>query len=112
MELINPDIDISSEVCHLIKSCLTTACSTRATLAQIKNHSWMQHPLETFTLPFQQVLDMRLGKVGKEFGFEFVQKLFIKISLIKQADLRLSNTFPLFVNDYSCECGGKENILF
>ncbi|PAV74793.1 hypothetical protein WR25_11811 [Diploscapter pachys] len=55
---------LSKEVCHLIKSCLTTACSTRATLAQIKNHSWMQHPLETFTLPFQQVLDMRLGKVG------------------------------------------------
>ncbi|PAV59278.1 hypothetical protein WR25_20477 [Diploscapter pachys] len=52
------------QVCHLIKSCLTTACSTRATLAQIKSHSWMQHPLETFTLPFQQVLDMRLGKVG------------------------------------------------
>ncbi|CAI5444902.1 unnamed protein product [Caenorhabditis angaria] len=49
--------DLSKEVCQLIKSCLTTSTSTRASLAQIKAHNWLRCDVEFYTNPtFEETL--------------------------------------------------------
>ncbi|CAI4230684.1 unnamed protein product [Auanema sp. JU1783] len=53
---------LTKECCQLIKSCLTTSASQRAGLADIRQHSWLNHPIPIHEKTFQEVLDITLGR--------------------------------------------------
>ncbi|VDM72010.1 unnamed protein product [Strongylus vulgaris] len=48
--------------CQLIKSCLTTAAGSRASLTAIRQHPWLNKKIPIHTETFEAVLDETLGR--------------------------------------------------
>ncbi|KAK6018454.1 hypothetical protein OSTOST_15963, partial [Ostertagia ostertagi] len=48
--------------CQLIKSCLTTAAGSRASLTAIRQHPWVNKKMPVHTETFEAVLDRTLGR--------------------------------------------------
>ncbi|GMS87392.1 hypothetical protein PENTCL1PPCAC_9567 [Pristionchus entomophagus] len=57
---------LSKEICQLIKRCLCTVPSQRATLAEIRGHSWLSHPLPLYEETFEEYLDAKLKPKTKK----------------------------------------------
>ncbi|KAF8359055.1 prk-1 [Pristionchus pacificus] len=57
---------LSKEICQLIKRCLCTVPSQRATLAEISGHSWLAHPLPLYEETFEEYLDAKLKPKTKK----------------------------------------------
>uniref|UniRef100_A0A7I4YGF2 Serine/threonine-protein kinase 1 n=1 Tax=Haemonchus contortus TaxID=6289 RepID=A0A7I4YGF2_HAECO len=53
---------LSKECCQLIKSCLTTAAGSRASLTTIRQHPWVNKKMPVYTETFEAVLDRTLGR--------------------------------------------------
>ncbi|KAK6746202.1 hypothetical protein RB195_012363 [Necator americanus] len=53
---------LSKECCQLIKSCLTTAAGSRATLTAIRQHPWLNKKIHIHQETFEAVLDRTLGR--------------------------------------------------
>ncbi|WKY01764.1 hypothetical protein Q1695_015626 [Nippostrongylus brasiliensis] len=53
---------VSKECCQLIKSCLTTAAGSRASLTAIRQHPWLNRKVPVHTETFEAVLDRTLGR--------------------------------------------------
>ncbi|GMT17108.1 hypothetical protein PFISCL1PPCAC_8405 [Pristionchus fissidentatus] len=51
---------LSKELCQLIKRCLCTVPTQRASLLEIRGHSWLSHPLPIYEETFQEYLDAKL----------------------------------------------------
>ncbi|KHJ87341.1 hypothetical protein OESDEN_12887 [Oesophagostomum dentatum] len=51
-----------TECCQLIKSCLTTAAGSRASLTAIRQHPWLNKKIPVYAETFEEVLDKTLGR--------------------------------------------------
>lgn len=57
---------VSKECCQLIKSCLTTAAGSRASLSTIRQHPWLNRKIPVHTETFEVVLDRTLGRAQEQ----------------------------------------------
>ncbi|GMR40975.1 hypothetical protein PMAYCL1PPCAC_11170 [Pristionchus mayeri] len=57
---------LSKEICQLIKRCLCTVPSQRATISEIRGHSWLAKTLPIFKETFEEYLDAKLKPKTKK----------------------------------------------